>query len=166
METGWPLIANCRFPACGRMVSMSDRTFTLDEAQSLLPVLESLLRAAISGKKVMEEVEAEMQALNHRIFLNGGTHVDVVPLARRKAERAKAEQRAKDALAEIDSIGVQVKDLEIGLLDFPCEVDGRVVLLCWRMGEESITHWHSTEEGFAGRKPIDERIARSKRTTN
>jgi hypothetical protein len=143
---------------------MSDRTFTLDEAQTLLPVLESLLRAAISGKKVMEEVEAEMQALSHRIFLNGGTHVDVVAVARRKAERVKAEQRAKDALAEIDSIGVQVKDLEIGLLDFPCEVEGNVVLLCWRMGEESITHWHSTEEGFAGRKPIDERIARSKRT--
>jgi hypothetical protein len=143
---------------------MSDRTFTLDEAQSLLPVLESLLRTAIHGKKVMEEVEAEMQALNHRIFLNGGTHVDVVAVARRKAERAKAEQRAKDALAEIDSIGVQVKDLDIGLLDFPCEVEGQVVLLCWKTGEESITHWHSIEEGFAGRKPIDERIARSKRT--
>jgi len=140
---------------------MSDRTFTLDEAQSLLSVLESLLRAAISGKKIMEEVEAEMQALNHRIFLNGGTHVDVVAVARRKAERAKAEQRAKDALAEIDSIGV--KDLNIGLLDFPCEVEGRVVLLCWKMGESSITHWHSTEEGFAGRKPIDESITRSKR---
>jgi len=142
---------------------MSDRTFTLDEAHSLLPVLESLLRNAISGKKLMEEVEAEMQALNHRIFLNGGTHVDVVATARRKAERAKAEQRAKDALAEIDSIGVQVKDLDIGLLDFPCQVEGRVVLLCWKMGEESITHWHSPEEGFAGRKLIDERIARSKR---
>jgi hypothetical protein len=142
---------------------MPDRTFTLDEAQTLLPVLESLLRSAISGKKTMEEVEAEMQALNHRIFLNGGTHVDVVSVARRKAERVKAEQRAKDALAEIDSIGVQVKDLEIGLLDFPCEVDGSIVLLCWRMGEHSITHWHSTEEGFAGRKPIDERIARSKK---
>ena len=143
---------------------MSDRTFTLDEAQSLLPVLESLLRAAIDGKKLMEGVEAEMQALNHRVFLNGGTHVDVVSVARRKAERTKAEQRAKDALAEIDSIGVQVKDLDIGLLDFPCQVEGRVVLLCWRMGEPSITHWHSTDEGFAGRKPIDERIARSKRT--
>lgn len=143
---------------------MSDRTFTLNEAQSLLPILESLLRAAIDGKKLIEEVEAEMQALNHRIFLNGGTHVDVVSVARRKAERTKAEQRAKDALAEIDSIGVQVKDLDIGLLDFPCQVEGRVVLLCWRMGEPSITHWHSTEEGFAGRKPIDERIARSKRT--
>jgi hypothetical protein len=143
---------------------MSDRTFTLDEAQVLVPVLESLLRTAIAGKKLMEDVEAEMQALAHRIFLNGGTHVDVVPLARRKAERAKAEQRAKDALAEIDSIGVQVKDLDVGLLDFPCEVEGRTVLLCWKMGEQSITHWHTPEEGFAGRKVIDERITRSKRT--
>jgi hypothetical protein len=143
---------------------MSDRTFTLEEAQSLVPVLESLLRTAIAGKKLMEQVEGEMQALGHRIFLNGGTHVDVVAVARRKAERAKAEQRAKDALAEIDSIGVQVKDLDIGLLDFPCEVEGRIVLLCWKMGEQAITHWHSPEEGFAGRKLIDERIARSKRT--
>ena len=142
---------------------MPDRTFNLDEAHSLLPVLESLLRSAIGGKKLMEEVEAEMQELTHRIFLNGGTHVDVVAVARRKAERGKAEQRAKDALAEIDSIGVQVKDIDIGLLDFPCVVDGQVVLLCWKMGENSITHWHSTEEGFAGRKPIDERIARPKR---
>jgi hypothetical protein len=145
---------------------MSDRTFTLEEAQSLLPVLESLLRAAISGKNLMEETEAEMQALQHRIFLNGGTHVDVVAVARRKAERTKAEQRAKDALAEIDSIGVQVKDLDIGLLDFPCEVEGRIVLLCWKMGEESITHWHGTDEGFAGRKRIDERIARSSKKAN
>ena len=137
---------------------MSDRTFTLNQAQSLLPILESLLRAAISGKKLMEEVEGEMQELSHRIFLNGGTHVDVVAIARRKAE-----QRAKDALAEIDSIGVQVKDLDIGLLDFPCEVEGKIVLLCWKMGEKSITHWHGTDEGFAGRKQIDERIARSKR---
>ncbi|MGO9085644.1 MAG: DUF2203 domain-containing protein [Candidatus Sulfotelmatobacter sp.] len=143
---------------------MSDRTFTLDEAQALLPVLESLLRTAMNAKKLMELVEAEQQALAHRVFLNGGTYVDVVPLARRKAERMKAEQRAKDALAEIDSIGVQVKDLNIGLLDFPCQVEGRIVLLCWKLGEKSITHWHGTEEGFAGRKPIDERIARGRKT--
>jgi len=142
---------------------MSERTFTLDEAKSLLPVLESLLRSAISAKKLMDEVDAEMQALHQRIFLNGGTFLDVVPLARRKAERAKAEQRAKDAIAEIDSIGVQVKDLNIGLLDFPCEVEGQIILLCWKLGEKSIMHWHGTEEGFAGRKPIDERIARAKR---
>jgi hypothetical protein len=142
---------------------MSDRTFTLDEAQSLLPVLESLLRTAIDSKKLMEAVEAELQALSHRVFLNGGTHVDVIPIARRKAERAKAEQRAKDALAEIDSIGVQVKNLDIGLLDFPCLVDGRIILLCWKLGEKSITHWHGTQEGFAGRKPVDERIARARK---
>lgn len=142
---------------------MSERTFTLDEAQSLLPVLESLLRAAISAKKVMDEVDAEQQTLQHRVFLNGGMFLNIVPLASRKAERAKAEQRAKDALAEIDSIGVQVKDLGIGLLDFPCEVDGQTILLCWKLGEKSITHWHGVEEGFAGRKPIDERIAKAKR---
>ena len=142
---------------------MSERTFTLDEAQSLLPVLESLLRTALSARKVVEEFDRDQQALQQRIFLAGGMFLDIVPLARKKAERAKAEQHAKDALAEIDSIGVQVKDLEIGLLDFPCEVEGQTILLCWRLGEKSITHWHGTEEGFAGRKPIDERIARAKK---
>ena len=142
---------------------MSDRTFTLDEAQSLLPVLESLLRTAIKAKKVIEETESEQQALQHRVFLNGGMFLDIVPLARRRAERAKAEQHAKDALAEIDSIGVQVKDLDMGLLDFPCEVEGQIILLCWKLGEKSITHWHGTNEGFAGRKPVDQRIARAKK---
>jgi hypothetical protein len=142
---------------------MSDRTFTLDGAHSLLPVLESLLRTAIKAKKLIEETDAEQQALQHRVFLNGGMLLDIVPLARRKAERSKAEQHAKDALAEIDSIGVQVKDLDMGLLDFPCEVEGQTILLCWKLGEKSITHWHGTNEGFAGRKPIDQRIARAKK---
>jgi len=142
---------------------MADRTFTLDEAQSLLPVLESLLRTAIGAKKIVDEADAEQQALQHRVFLNGGMFLDIVPLARRKAERAKAEQRAKDALAEIDSIGVQVKDLNIGLLDFPCEVEGQTILLCWKLGEKAITHWHGMQEGFAGRKPIDQRIAKAKK---
>jgi len=140
-----------------------DRTFTLDEAQCLLPVLESLLRTAIQAKQIIEEADAELQALHHRIFLSGGMFLDIVPLARRRAERAKAEQQAKDALAEIDSIGVQVKDLGIGLLDFPCEVEGRIILLCWKLGEPAITHWHGLQEGFAGRKPIDQRIAKSKK---
>ena len=142
---------------------MSDRTFTLEEAQSLLPVLESLLRAAMKAKTVIDEVDAELQALHHRVFLNGGMFLEIVPLARRKAERARAEQHAKDALAEIDSIGVQVKDLSIGLLDFPCQVEGQGILLCWKLGEKAITHWHGINEGFAGRKPIDQRIAKAKK---
>ena len=129
-----------------------------------MPVLESLLRGAIDGKKLIETVDGEFQEVAHRVFLNGGTHLDILKLARRKAEREKAVQRIKDSLAEIDAMGVQVKDLDIGLLDFPCEVEGQTVLLCWKLGENGITHWHGISEGFAGRKPIDERISKAKRT--
>jgi len=127
----------------------------------LLPTLESLLRTAIKSKQLIEEVDAELQDLAHRIFLNGGTLVKIVDVARRKAERERTVQRAKDAVAEIHATGVQVKDIDIGLLDFPCKVDGEILLLCWKLGEKKITHWHSPEEGFAGRKPIDERIERA-----
>jgi hypothetical protein len=143
---------------------MSDRSFTLQEAETLLPILESLLRAALDGKKLIEVVDGEFQAVAHRVFLNGGTYLNIVHLARRKAEREKAIHRVKDSLAEIDATGVQVKDLDRGLLDFPCLVDGRTVLLCWKLGEKGITHWHGVDEGFAGRKPIDERIAKAKKT--
>ncbi len=138
---------------------MPDRTFTLDEAQMLLPILESLLKLAINGKKLVEDVDAELQETAHRVFLNGGMMLNVVHLARRKAERERAIRRVKDALAEIDATGVQVKDLDIGLLDFPCKVEGEILLLCWKLGEPMIAHWHGTDEGFSSRKPIDERIA-------
>ncbi len=142
------------------------RTFTLSEAETLLPVLESLLRSAMQAKALIDEVDAELDALRSRIFVNGGMSVDVAAVARRKAEREKAIQRAKDAVAEIDAAGVQVKDLDTGLLDFPCVVGEEVILLCWKLGEKGITHWHSTTEGFAGRKPIDDRITRGQKKSN
>lgn len=141
---------------------MPERTFTLDEAQELLPVLEGLLRQAISAKKQIEEVDKELKEVAHRVFLTGGMLLPLVRLARRKAEREKSAQQVKDAVSEINATGVQVKDLDIGLLDFPCVVDGQTVLLCWKLGEKAITHWHGLEEGFAGRKPIDERIPRAR----
>jgi len=142
---------------------MADRTFTLQEAQNLLPVLESLLRAAMDGKKLIEAVDNDLQDLAHRVMMSGGLSVNVVQMARRKAEREKAIHRVKDTLAEINAIGVQVKDIDIGLLDFPCKVEGRIVLLCWKLGEQGITHWHTSSEGFAGRKPVDARIAKAKK---
>jgi hypothetical protein len=140
---------------------MKQRTFSLDEAQVLLPVLESLLRRSIEGKQLVEKIEGEFQEVSQRIFLAGGTRVDIAHLAVRKAEKEKALQRVKDALAEIDSTGVQVKDLDVGLLDFPCLVNDQLILLCWKLGEKAITHWHGMEEGFQGRKPIDESITRA-----
>ena len=129
----------------------------------MLPVLESLLRSSIEAKQKIEEIEAELQHVQERIFLDGGVLLDVKLWARRSAERDKALRKAKDSIAEISAIGVQVKDLEMGLLDFPCKVEsGEIVLLCWKLGETAITHWHGLEEGYAGRKPIDERIQRAK----
>ena len=141
---------------------MANRTFTLQEAQTLLPVLESLLKSAMQGKAIIEAVYQEFQQVQSRVFLHGGSFLNIGYLKKRKAEREKAVQRVKDAVAEIDATGVQVKDLDIGLLDFPCVVEERVILLCWKLGEKGITHWHGTEEGFAGRKPIDDTIARAK----
>lgn len=137
------------------------KTFTLQEAQTMLPVLQGLLRSTMDAKTLIEEVENELQMLSQDIFLFGGMMVDVKKVALRKAEKEKALQRAKDTVAEINAIGVQVKDLDIGLLDFPCKVGEEVILLCWKLGESSITHWHGMDEGFANRKPIDERIART-----
>jgi hypothetical protein len=95
------------------------KTFTLDEAQWLLPVLQGLLKTAMDGKRTIESVEAELTAVNHRIFLSGGMLPDITHLAQRRAARDKAALAAKDALAEIDAMGVQVKDLDMGLLIFP-----------------------------------------------
>jgi hypothetical protein len=139
------------------------KIFTLGEAQTLLPVVEALLRRAQGAGARAEKLEREMQLLSQRIFLSGGMHVDVSAAARRRAERDKAAQETKDTLAEIDAIGVQVKDLEQGLLDFPSMMDGKAVLLCWKLGEPTIAHWHTEEEGFAGRKPLDARFGRNER---
>ena len=140
------------------------KSFSLSEAQSLLPVMESLLRTAVAAKQRIEEIEDEFKKINYQIFLRGGMQVGIVDLSRLRAESDKTIQRVKDTLAEIDAIGAQVKDLDLGLIDFPCLVEGTTILLCWKLGEKGITHWHGTGEGFAGRKPINERIARAKGT--
>ena len=136
------------------------KTFTLDEAQSLVLVLESLLKRAIEAKQAADAVESELSDLARRIYLSGGMRVDTAKVARQRAEIETHLKLARESIAEIDSIGVQVKDIDAGLLDFPCNLDGEVVLLCWRMGETSIEHWHTMDSGFQGRQPVDERFRR------
>ena len=136
------------------------KTFTIDEAQSLLPVLESLLKRAIEAKKAAEEVESALSDLARRIYISGGMKVDAAGVVKQRAEMEGHLKLARESVAEIDAIGVQVKDLEAGLLDFPCRLDDQIVLLCWRMGETSIEHWHTVESGFQGRQPVDDRFRR------
>ena len=139
------------------------KTFTLSEAQTLLPLLESLLVKTQAAGRRAAELDGELQQLTQRILLSGGLHVDVPATARRRAEREKALKEAQDTLAEIDEIGVQVKDLNQGLLDFPCLLDGETVLLCWKQGEKEIGFWHTVDAGFAGRQPVDSRFGRNEK---
>jgi hypothetical protein len=136
------------------------RTFTLDEAQSLLPVLEALLKRAMEEKRFAQDLESGLNGLAQRIYFSGGMRVDTAGIARQRAEIEAHLKQARENIAEIDSIGVQVKDLESGLLDFPCRVDDQIVLLCWRLGEPAIDYWHTVEAGFQGRQPVDERFRR------
>jgi|SRR5271168_3655466 len=141
------------------------KTFTLDEAQSMLPLVESLLKRAIESKQAADEIETHLSALTRRIHVSGGMRVNIARVSSQKSEMQQHLTRARDTLQEIDEIGVQVKDLDTGLLDFPCSVDGEVVLLCWKSGEPSIEHWHTMEAGFKGRQPIDDRFRRRTQNT-
>src|SRR5690349_15814581 len=103
-----------------------EKTFTLEEAHELLPILESLLRRAIDGKEKLEAFESEFEAIKSNIMLRGGMLIDVQTVAVAKTEKERVLQNVKDAIAEIDATGVQVKDLDIGLLDFPWVNDPEV----------------------------------------
>jgi hypothetical protein len=138
------------------------KTFSVDEAQSLLPILESLLRRAIDAKANAGLIESDLQMLSQNIFLSGGMLVDVAAVARKRMAHRAAVQQAQDAIQEIDSIGVQVKDLDKGLLDFPYQAGDQIVLLCWQLGEAKIDYWHTVEAGFQGRQPLDDRFHRSR----
>lgn len=134
------------------------KTFTLEEAQQMLPTIEALLKRAMEAKEAAEDVEMELQQLARKIFVAGGTMVNVGEVHTQRKALAGLVQRAKDAVQEIDAIGVQVKDLDLGLLDFPAYLDGQIVLLCWKLGEDKIEYWHEVEAGFRGRKPVGGRF--------
>jgi len=132
------------------------KTFTLDEARTLLPVLGALLRRAREAALRAGRIEGEMQDLSQRIFLSGGMHVNVTAAARRRAEREKAVQEAQSTIAEIEEIGARVGDVDAGRLEFPYLLDGREVLLCWTLGEEEeIRQWREDEEDAPLRSVTD-----------
>jgi len=136
------------------------RTFTLPEAQTLLPVLDSLLQRAQEAASVATVRENSLAGLSQAIFLSGGLRVDLQEVSRIKAEHNAAVTQAKDTLTEIEAIGVEVHDLASGLLEFPFQLGDEVVMLCWLQGEKNITQWHAAEAGWDERQPLDERFTR------
>jgi hypothetical protein len=131
------------------------KRFTLPEAQGLIPRVDRLLQEALRLKPDFDGASAALMRMKERIHMMGGSVVDRPPFVEVKERRDRASQGLRKAIQELIDLGVQIKDLDTGLVDFPTLFRGREVYLCWKLGETSIEFWHG-EEGFGGRKPIDQ----------
>ena len=131
------------------------RYFTLREARAALPAVRRDIRDAVQAKGRYQQADGALQELGQRILMRGGIMVDTVAAEAWKTQRDSGAQTLKNTLGRIEDLGVVVKDLDVGLIDFPTLYRGKEVYLCWRMDEDDIDFWHGTQEGFAGRKLID-----------
>jgi hypothetical protein len=132
------------------------KRFTLAEAQSLIPEVSRLLRDAVSLKGEYQDAEQAIQTWMQRITMMGGVTVDRNQAIDTRKRRDTSAVSLRSAIEQVQAIGCVVKDLDIGLIDFPTEFRGEEVYLCWKLGEPQIEFWHGVEEGFGGRKAIDQ----------
>jgi hypothetical protein len=131
------------------------RYFTPEEANLALEVVRPLTERLVEARREFVGLQGELEEVRRRVSGNGGG-LDPGTVGR-ATEAAESSLAAVDGLlGEITELGVQVKDLDEGLIDFPAlnPEDGEVVLLCWRLGEPEVAWWHLPEDGFAGRKPL------------
>jgi hypothetical protein len=132
------------------------RLFTLEQATRALPGVEKALRDLIKYKGEHDQADAALQAVSRKVMLSGGMQVrgdEVLGFRRQKQDSAELVKAAYEAIQEAGCI---VKDLNVGLIDFPSLYRDREVYLCWRLGEPAIEYWHGVDEGFRGRKKIDD----------
>ena len=132
---------------------MAERYFTPEEANALLERVRPLAESLVARRRTFTVAAARRARLASRISGNGG---DFDPREPREldAEMENESQEVVKAVEELERLGVLVKDLDRGLVDFPALRDGEEVLLCWQVGEDEVAFWHGVEEGFAGRKPL------------
>lgn len=132
------------------------RYFRLAEAEQVLPEVERHLRDALFYKAEYERVHTDIENTLERIRQSGGARIDPVQQAALRTERDAHVRKLQEAMNEVENLGALVKDLDIGLLDFMARYQGHDVCLCWKLGEDAIHFWHGAEEGFRGRKAIDD----------
>ncbi len=124
--------------------------FTVDQANRTLPLVRRIVEDIVREFRLWEEGLAELD------LTVPGARPDLADPRAIVLER-KIERIARDLdgfQAEVEAIGIQLKDRRTGLIDFPSELDGRPVLLCWRLGEPTVQFWHDANSGFAGRQPL------------
>jgi hypothetical protein len=135
---------------------MATKFFKRAEAQNLLPVIAPELERACGQKRRLATLETDLSRASAEIMVLGGSIPPRTELARKKTERDRLAQELTETLAKITRTGCLVKDLEMGLVDFPALHEGEEVYLCWKLGEERVEYWHRIQEGFAGRQLLDE----------
>ena len=133
------------------------RLFSLSEAERTRRELEPFLVEAMDNRKRLSDLEAKLSAVTARIMMMGGILVPYDKLAEVRLEHQRTAKTIKSALERIHAAGCLVKDLDVGLLDFPSVVGSEEVYLCWKLGEDRIRFYHGQDEGFSGRKPLDPR---------
>ena len=124
------------------------RSFTIDEANALIPRLEMLMERAQRAAFVLRS------AMQDPDDLDGPRARTTSEVLRLRPDLAEHVHALEGAVGEIERLGGQFKGLDLGLVDFPTQVDGTTVLLCWQYGEKQIAYWHRADEGFAGRRPL------------
>lgn len=135
---------------------MADKYFKLQEAQELLPAIGSHLEEARAKKQKVEVLDQELSRAATQITALGGSIPRHAELAKKRAEHDRLMAELEEALTKIHETGCLVKDLNVGLVDFPTLRQGEEVYLCWKLGEERIEYWHGIHEGFAGRKLLED----------
>jgi hypothetical protein len=132
---------------------MARRYFTPEEANELLPEVRPIAEELVARRRAFVVTTARRARLASRIAGNGGDFDPQEPRALEEQLEQEGEAVAR-CVERLDRLGVLVKDLDRGLLDFPALRAGEEVLLCWQVGESEVAYWHGLEEGFAGRKPL------------
>ena len=132
---------------------MEQRYFTAEEANEALAEVRPLTEELVGHRRALVELQERQAALTTRIAGNGG---NVEPHELEEVQELLDEEVAGIArcVARIHEVGALVKDLDVGLVDFPATRGGEDVLLCWRLGEDEIGFWHGLDEGYSGRKPL------------
>ena len=130
------------------------RRFSPKEANEELREIRPLVEELVSHRKEQQRLEVERLEITAKIAGNGGG-IDAQAVSRLEREQQRERVEIASRVNEIHERGAIVKDLDEGLVDFPALRHGEEILLCWRLGEDEVAHWHGLEEGFAGRKQLD-----------
>jgi len=139
---------------------MIEKIFTREEADHLLPQVEQILSGLIENRNSAMEVSRQLTQLQEQMRAENGMRVEAADLVNRQTELEFLLRIINEGLDAIEALGAQPKDLELGLVDFPSIINGKEVLLCWKLGEKSIGFYHDLFDGYSSRKPLPEKKER------